>query len=238
MLIPKVNTPGGKARRGYKLINRETKRKNKRATPQNNHPVITPEAFKSAWQRIDENLIACAREQVEGLGFREDTIHFLRVAGLPDDAPPFLSFGYLAEGRLRGVDEIFKVRESLSRYKAIGFDGNGSPICIDAGQGDRIFCLDHDQDFEAVFVNASVPQLAETLLAYRDFVEEVLAGNGRQADLDETFTDAQFSRLEERIASTDAEAGQAGSFWNRELQTLLDNRAYYQQAKAKEDRSL
>jgi len=198
--------------------------------------VITPETFKSGWQRVDENLIACAREQVEGLGFREDTMHFLRVAGLPDDAAPFLSFGYLAEGRLRGVDDIFKVRESLSRYKAIGFDGNGSPICIDVGQGDRIFCLDHDQDFEAVFVNASVHQLAETLLAYRDFVEEVLAGNGRQAGVDETFTDAQLGRLKAQIASIDAEAGQPGGFWNHEMQILLDNRAYYQQAKGNEDR--
>jgi hypothetical protein len=198
--------------------------------------LITPEAFKSAWQRVDDNLIGCTREQVEGLGLREDTIHFLRVAGLPDDAAPFLSFSYLAEGRLRGVDDVFKVRENLSRYKAIGFDGNGSPICIDAGQEDQIVCLDHDQDFEAVFVNASVAQLAETLLAYRDFVKEVLAGNGGQADLDETFTDAQFSRLEDQIASIDGEAGQPGGFWNRELQTLLDNRAYYRQAK--EDRSV
>ncbi len=163
-------------------------------------------------------------------------MHFLRDAGLPDDAAPFLSFGYLAEGRLRGVDEIFKVRESLSGYKAIGFDGNGCPVCIEAGQGDRIVCLDHDQDFEAVFVNASVAQLAETLLAYRDFVEEVLAGNGRQAGFDETFTDAQFGRLERQIAAIDGQAAQPGGFWNRELQTLLANRAYYRQAKG--DRSL
>jgi hypothetical protein len=193
--------------------------------------VITPEAFKLAWQRVDDNLIGCTREQVEGLGFRDDTIHFLRVAGLPDDAAPFLGFGYLAEGRLRGVNEIFKVRKSLSHYKAIGFDGNGCPICIDAGQEDQVVCLDHDHDFEAVFVNASVHQLAETLLAYRDFVEEVLAGYGGQAGFDEIFTDAQLGRLEARIASIDGEAGQAGGFWHRELQTLLDNRAYYQQAK-------
>ncbi len=199
--------------------------------------MITPEAFKSAWQRVDDNLIGCTREQVDGLGLRENTNHFLRVAGLPDDAAPFLSFAYLAEGRLRGVGEIFKVRESLSRYKAIGFDGNGCPICIDAGQGDQIVCLDHDQDFEAVFVNASVHHLAETLLAYRDFVEEVLAGNGGQAGYDETFTDAQFSRLAERIASIDGQAGKPGGFWDRELQTLLDNRAYFGQAKVKEARS-
>lgn len=194
--------------------------------------MITPEAFKSAWQRVDENLIGCTREQIEGLGLRKDTMHFLRVAGLPDDAAPFLSFSYLAEGRLRGVDEVFKVREGLSRYKAIGFDGNGCPICIDAGQEDRIVCLDHDQDFEAVFVNASVPQLAETLLAYRDFVQEVRAGSGGQADLDEAFTDDQWGRLAERIAAIDGEAGPPDGFWNRELQTLLNNRAYYRQAKS------
>ncbi|MBD0260814.1 MAG: SUKH-4 family immunity protein [Cytophagales bacterium] len=198
--------------------------------------MITPEAFKTAWQRVDDNLIRCTQGQVEGLGFRENTIHFLLVAGLPDDAAPFLSFSYLAEGRLRGVGEVFKVRESLSRYKAIGFDGNGCPICVDVGQGDLIVCLNHDHDFEAVFVNASVHQLAETLLAFLHFGEAVRAVNGVNTSYDEVFTDAQFNSLVERITVIDGEALQEGNFWQQALQTLLANRNFYQQERENKDR--
>jgi hypothetical protein len=92
----------------------------------NGNPLITPEVFKASWQMVDDNLIRCAREQVEGLGFTESTIEFMMVAGLPDSAAPFLSFDYLAEGRIRSVSEMFNVSPSLSGYKAMALIAAGA----------------------------------------------------------------------------------------------------------------
>jgi hypothetical protein len=66
--------------------------------------------------------------------------------------------------------------------------------------------LDHDADFKPVFTNASIHQLAETLLAFLHFGEAVRAVSGEDMGYDEAFTDEQFNSLAQRITAIDEEA--------------------------------
>ncbi len=91
---------------------------------------------------------------------------------LPRYAGPFLSFKDAAAQR--SVWDLFQLsprrfgshRERLSRYTAIGSDGAGNPICL-RGDSGALVMLEHENLFEGeTFVNTSVEQLAECLLAY------------------------------------------------------------------------
>ena len=91
---------------------------------------------------------------------------------LPDSAAPFLSFDRAAWPA--PIWEVFGIpsqwsqaeRERLAPYRMIGSDGAGNPICVE--QGTRaVVLLDHEDRFRTwQFVNSSVSQLAECLLAY------------------------------------------------------------------------
>jgi hypothetical protein len=89
---------------------------------------------------------------------------------LPDSAAPCVTF----EEAARPVWEVFAStsdispadRERLAHYRMIGFDGAGNPICVEQGTG-AVVLLDHEDWFcTRQFVNRSVSQLAECLLAY------------------------------------------------------------------------
>lgn len=91
---------------------------------------------------------------------------------LPSEASPFLTFGD-ANGRkyifdIFGAPEQWNTaeRERLSDYIVIGADGSGNPIC--QRESDKaIVLVDHDDGFRTVeFVNSSVQQLQQSLLAY------------------------------------------------------------------------
>jgi hypothetical protein len=89
---------------------------------------------------------------------------------LPAEAAPCLTF----ERASRPVWEVFGVpsqwseteRERLAPYRVIGSDGAGNPICVERGTG-AVVLLDHEDWFRTrQFMNSSVRQLAECLLAY------------------------------------------------------------------------
>ena len=91
---------------------------------------------------------------------------------LPDSAAPFLSFE--RAGGPAPIWEVFDIPsqwspaepERLAAYRMIGSDGAGNPICTEQDSG--VVCLlDHEDRFRTrQFVNSSVRQLAECLLAY------------------------------------------------------------------------
>lgn len=91
---------------------------------------------------------------------------------LPTQAAPFLSFDRAARPAL--IWEVFGIpsqwpaaeRERLAPYRMIGSDGAGNPICVEEGSG-VVVLLDHENRFRTrQFVNSSVGQLADCLLAY------------------------------------------------------------------------
>ncbi len=83
---------------------------------------------------------------------------------LPESAAPFLDFNYLEDDTPQS--EYYGGSLSENRYKLIGFDGGGDPICIELSSG-HIVLLSHDDGFKpAYFMNSSIESLAECLLAY------------------------------------------------------------------------
>lgn len=91
---------------------------------------------------------------------------------LPNEAAPFLTFHQASQPA--PIWEVFGIpsewspaeRERLAPYRIIGSDGAGNPICIEHG-ANSVVLLDHEDRFRTKqFVNSSVRQLAECLLAY------------------------------------------------------------------------
>ncbi|MDJ0939750.1 MAG: SUKH-4 family immunity protein [Woeseiaceae bacterium] len=117
------------------------------------------EEFRKRW--LDGN---------SGCGY---PIAFVKVNDdtLPTEAAPGLTFRPSAQARpiweTWNLDPgwVSKERDRLSRYLEFGSDGAGNPICLERDRG-SVWLLDHEDDFSAQFVNTSVTQLAESLLAY------------------------------------------------------------------------
>ena len=118
---------------------------------------------------------------------------------LPESAAPCVTFDRAAQPR--PIHEIFGAplewsdegRERLSPYLAIGSDGAGNPICVEAGTG-HVVLLDHEDEFRTLtFVNSSINQLRESLLAY--------------------LGEDDFDRFYAAISEIDPPALYDGSFW-------------------------
>lgn len=125
---------------------------------------------------------------------------------LPDSTAPRLTFRQAArpvpvwEAYADSADWTQLDRELLAAYRVIGSDGSGNPICVDERSG-AVVVLDPDYRFRAMqFVNSSVRQLGECLLAYM----------GEQDG----------GRLRAAIESIDPAALAERSFWWQEVRNL------------------
>src|SRR5262245_50914116 len=138
------------------------------------------EAFAERWARKER---ACGFEKIPAV---------MSPCGkdlLPNSAAPCLTFEYAAHPK--PLWEVFGIpdhwdesdRRRLANYRMIGADGAGSPICIDQLTG-KVVLLDHENWFRTVeFVNSSVKQLGECLLAYMgEHIQEKLRSELQQID--------------------------------------------------------
>lgn len=144
-------------------------------------------------------------EKGKKLGFQDDETGFISCgsAYLPKSAAPFLSF--------ENPSPIYKVvgfesdwstldKKRLSDYLVIGFDGEGNPLCLEVSSA-KVFWFDHEVRFSAKrFVNSSIEQLAECLLAYRGELNSI--------------------RFMEAVKSIDPDAINPETFWWYEVQML------------------
>ncbi len=107
----------------------------------------------------------------------------LTTAGLPESAAPFLDFRVPDHGAVQTVAKLWQLAPEYNRYRVIGSNGSGDPLCIDESFDGQIVYLNHDFDFHRVLINSSVPQLAESLLAFRHLIRETQRRNGEDAYL-------------------------------------------------------
>lgn len=157
------------------------------------------------------------------LPISDERFSFLRDAGLPEDAAPFLSFAQLKE--LETVSSAWGLEAKFDRYVMIGSDGEGSPICVDRESDGKVELLDHESAFAATFMNSDVARLADCLLAFRCLVQNTQERNGDDAYLDGDVPADLIDRLESVIFSTDAPAMLAGSFWSQQIGVLRQEAA-------------
>jgi hypothetical protein len=125
---------------------------------------------------------------------------------LPASAAPCLDFTSTA--RPQRIYECFgsasdwseSERVRLENFLVIGGDGAGNPICLEE-PGGTVVLLDHEDRFHTrQFVNSSIPQLAECLLAY--------------------LGEEKASSFQPAVQAIDPAALKEGAFWQCELSLL------------------
>ena len=150
-------------------------------------------------------LVKANVEAIREKPFSESLKQFLVHSGLPESAAPFLTFEEVNENAPQ-IFEIFGPAETwqevhkqrLIQYFVIGMDGAGNPICVDTENGERIVLLDHEDYFVSIqFVNSSISQLCNSLLAYRE----------------QYISKATHKEVMDNLKNIDAVALQNNSFW-------------------------
>ena len=189
---------------------------------------MDPLEFKQHWDAGGTPTVPSADEVLGILDLSSATVDFLRIAGLPGSAAPWLVFS----------DNSYCVRltqlypflpEEYGNFISLGCDGEGNPIVVDTLDDDSILWVDHEDGFAPRYMNTSIHALAVFLLAYRDFVRGLIEKKGDEAFLNCDFTDEELVVMKRTMNETDAMALEKGHFWNSEIQTLLANRAHYGQ---------
>ena len=138
---------------------------------------------------------------------------FLVEVGLPAQAAPFLDFGPPKSGTLERVSAVWHQPPAFDRYRMIGGNGSGDPVCFDEETGGQIVYLNHDNRFQRVLMASSIFTLAECLVELRD----VIAGVGGDT---ERVTREQYDALLVRFQAIDPESGGESGFWQQEIGCL------------------
>ncbi len=174
--------------------------------------VMTPANFAAKW---NEPLVKSPLKKLRDLQLPAEAKDFLSSAGLPKEAAPFLSFDDLAV--LETVEQAYELSEDFRRYRIIGSTGSGDPICLDEVVNGEVVYLNHDKRFQRVFVNASIPQLAESLLAFRHLGRQTMAKNGEDAFIDGDIPEHLKTWITQELKRIDSKALDKECFWNEML---------------------
>jgi hypothetical protein len=199
--------------------------------------LLKPEEFVVRWNDLASEdlpasqlqLVRADVDAVAGLSATEAERDFLVEAGLPRAAAPGMSFEEVGNG-LRRITELYDLGDDapeFARYRMIGTDGTGNPICIDDDEAGRVVLLDEESGLRNVrFVNSSIPQLAECLWLYAlanneaiRIVEEDLTDEADEQAIKHAFTQSVMARF----TNVDHLACREGCLWWPEVNTLWDN---------------
>jgi hypothetical protein len=182
--------------------------------------MITPNEFVAKWD-VEKNgkLIKFTAEILENINIDDESKEFLIAAGLPASASPFLEFMVFDKMEIPTASQLWGIDEKYSKYRCIGSTGSGDPICIIESKGNIVY-LNHDDGFKEVFINTSIPQLAESLLVYAQLVEETMKENGEEAFLDNNIPERLKDWVVKEINRIDIVAIDEYNFWGTEIETL------------------
>lgn len=153
------------------------------------YPAIPPEIDIELGKFIsfDEGVLSSSN-------LRHEDRNFLRVAGLPEEASPFLDFTAYAESHL--ANRLSVIPEGNF---PIGSNGYGDVLAIDCSSGEIVY-FNHDFDNKRVLVSSSLPQFAEALCIYQ-----------------ECATADQLNVCLQKIQEIDPPAATPGTMWFNEL---------------------
>jgi len=174
---------------------------------------VSPADFKQAWERDDDKLVPFPTDVVAPLRIPEAHRAFLVEAGLPESAAPYLHFGGRHYVRMPSAAEGWKAGEAFNRYRVVGANGFGDPICIDVESGGAVVYLNHDDEMKCRFMNSNVECLAGSLLAFRDVIQQTQQHGGTDAFLDGQIPTEVVDRFIERMDQIDPPAIKSDTFW-------------------------
>ena len=172
--------------------------------------MLRPKDFIAAWGK-EVPLKRFGKKSLELLTISDEDKAFLAEAGLPSSAAPFLNFESPKSGELPTVAKQWKQSDAFDRYRVIGSDGSGNPIAIDEGQAGQVVRLDHEDKFARTFINTTIHQFAESLLAYRDIL--------RDLDGEDALPEKARKQLHQRLKKIDPAAMKPACFWPEETTT-------------------
>ena len=187
--------------------------------------MLTSQEFRERWCDDDdsESLVVFPPNALADVAIPDESKTFLTTCGLPESAAPFLDFRVPDHGGLQTVAELWQLAPEYNRYSVVGSNGSGDPLCIDESCDGQIIYLNHDYNFHRILINSSVPQLAESLLAFRHLVRETQRQHGEDAYLDGDVPTALQQWLLKEIIRIDPAAAHADCFWSQELENIREN---------------
>ena len=170
----------------------------------------------------DDRLISFPDSSFADVRVPPDARTFLIEAGLPAEAAPCLDFGPPKKGTLERVSTIWHQPPAFDRYRIIGGNGSGDPVCIDEATNGEVVYLNHDNDFKRLLMASSVFSLAECLLELRDVI--VKAGEDT-----ERVSQQEYDMLLARFRVIDPASSGKGSFWEQELRSFrsVEDKAWW-----------
>lgn len=176
--------------------------------------MLTPQQFKERWTREEDQFLNVFPESsLSDVRLPANAHAFLIGAGLPADAAPFLNFEPPKSGTLPKVSVAWHQPPAFDRFRIIGGNGSGDPVCLDESADGAVVFLIHDNDFQRVLMGSSVMTLAECLLELRDLISTA-------GDDTASVSVEQYDRLLERLRAIDPAACTPNGFWPVEIEML------------------
>lgn len=191
---------------------------------------MTASEFKEAWD-TDEffRWTEFPLQELEKTDLSVITKDFLEH-GFPEDAAPFLSFGlrtydsqFYSMATVPPYSSYHDLGEAAAQLWLFGSDGNGNPICLDAGKHDRVVILDHEDGFRPMTImNNNVIELAHCLLQYKAFINKVNEDKGEDGFIESKYTRKHISMLISNLEEINPLIFDESEFWDDEVFNLLE----------------
>jgi hypothetical protein len=150
---------------------------------------MSPQTIAAYWHTQGEPLLTYSQKALASLGIELANQVLLATVGLPPDAAPYLSF----DASLERVSTKYNLPLGFAHFVQLGTDGLGNPIVLNTSPNSYVEWLDHDNGFAAHYINCSLQAFMASLVAYRRFIEDLLATRGEDSYLDADFTDEQLT---------------------------------------------
>ncbi|WP_071460721.1 SUKH-4 family immunity protein [Bacillus massilinigeriensis] len=183
--------------------------------------MILPEEFNDKWDVVkDGPLIKFNDQDLEGALFSDEVKRFLSIGGLPETPPPYLEFTS-SQAILSRVTKALNMPEDFQEYWFLGSTGSGDPICIIENLENIVF-LNNGDNYKEVFINSSLPQFVECLLAYSKMIDKAIEVNGEDAYIDNDIPEFVINWLREEFERIDYKCMAKGSFWFAEIENLYE----------------
>ncbi|MCB2362562.1 SUKH-4 family immunity protein [Clostridium estertheticum] len=171
--------------------------------------------FKQKWNKEIYPLINYEEDKIMKINIPIESKRFLVECGLPESAAPFLSFESSNQGALLTLKEKYDDIDKYQEDIYIGFTGDGDILTIESKLG-HVVCINHET-LEKFYVNNSIPQLAESLLEYEQFINAINEINGEFSYLDRECPKEQLELIKNRLINIDKKSIHNGSFWWNEI---------------------
>jgi len=155
-------------------------------------PNMDTQDFLRKWTTIGKKHLRADDVYSRKFSLGSAAYEFLFLTGMPSEFLD-LNFDYLQES-LETVNQKLSLDNSnYDKYLAIGFNGSGDPIAINLITQELIY-LNHDNDFEEVFINSDMKRFALSVLCIQSFIEQLRKLNA-DSFFESEFSDEQLEHL-------------------------------------------